>query len=297
LHFFVPHNLPLPPPLNLPPRPPRANLPSPSPISLPFFIRNDDSVTQHSIVPVASWTSRLRGNLNRPIDSHLPLSHRSVRSHSSPFRSRSSRQTKPPETLPALPETLPKSPHECSEATCDPSEVTRHSREVTSHAGEAARRPLRSHYSPLRSHSRPARSHSATLPKPPATAPKSSEMTADSVATTAKSLNDDPRLGQTNLPSQSSRLTTHPSRLTTWSATTADLLQTSPASPATAHALVETNDDLRELTARQFTITALSTKFPFRFVGVELAIHERVNEALKQTALSSSATITPTSLS
>jgi hypothetical protein len=160
---------------------------------------------------------------------------RSLRSHSSPFRSWSSPPTKPPETLPALPETLPKSPHECSEATCDPSEVTRHSREVTSHAGEAARRPLRSHSSPLRSHPRPARSGSATLPKPPTTAPKSSEMTADSVATTAKLLNDDPRLGQSKQPSHSSRLTTHPSRLPTWSATTADPLQTSPGPPATAH--------------------------------------------------------------
>jgi hypothetical protein len=74
-------------------------------------------------------------------------------------------------------------------------------------------------------------------------------MTADSVATTAKSVNDDPRLGQTNLPSHSSCLTTHTSQLTTWSATIADPLQTSPGSPATAHALVKTNDDLREIPA------------------------------------------------
>jgi hypothetical protein len=159
------------------------------------------------------------------------------------------------------------SPRESSEAACDPSEVTRHSREVTSHVGEATRRPLRSHSSPFRSHPRPARSDSATLPKPPATAPKSSEMTADSVATTAKSVNDDPRLGQIKLPSQSSRLTTHASKLTTWSATTADPLQTSPGSPATAHELVETNDDLRQIPAdlvRGGSMTALPGGQSFR---------------------------------
>src|SRR4029453_9590896 len=104
------------------------------------------------------------------------------------------------------------------------SEATLHHCEVTRARPEGALRLSRSHPQPT---------------------PKSSEMTAASVATTAKSVNDDPRLGQINLPSQSSRLTTQASKLTTWSATTADPLQTSPGSFATAHALVETNDDLR----------------------------------------------------
>src|SRR4030095_7924558 len=70
-----------------------------------------------------------------------------------------------------------------------------------------------------------------------------------------------PRLGQINPPSQSSRLTTHASKLTTWSATTADPLQTSPGSPATAHELVETNDDLRELPPDSCSILIAHTRF------------------------------------
>jgi hypothetical protein len=71
-------------------------------------------------------------------------------------------------------------------------------------------------------------------------------MTANSVSTAEKSVHDDPRPGQNNLPSQSRSLPPHPSRLTTWSATTADPLQTTPAPPATAQVLVETKAGLRE---------------------------------------------------
>ena len=149
---------------------------------------------QHRGLPVVFASTSVPAASKPPV-ALSEVTHRSLRSHLSLFRSRSATQTKLSETHRDLPETRHESLNDASEAARKAPEVTRDTPEVTFDAGGVTPRRVGSCFSLAPGHPRPSGSYSRFLRSRCMTVRKPSEMTAESVATSEKLVNNDSRLG------------------------------------------------------------------------------------------------------